>query len=195
MLGVVPAGGGGGRLGVRDALIDQHIRITDSGRITGRFTRQEAQDLAIVLRAGALPAPIIVEEERTVGPTLGRDSIEAGLRAILMGAALVVTIMLLLYWLAGAVAVVCLSFNLLLILAGLGYLPGATLTLPGIAGMILTLGMAVDANVLIYERIREELRGGRPLSLSIASGYEKAARAIVGDRPVREFLHQLLVAS
>jgi SecD/SecF fusion protein len=153
-------------------------RITDAGQISGRFTREEANDLAIVLRAGALPAPIIVEEERTVGPSLGKDSIHAGLLATAVGAALVVGFMLLYYRLAGVVAVGALVLNLLLILGGLGYFQ-ATLTLPGIAGMILTLGMAVDANVLIYERMREELKAGRPLSLAVAAGYQKAFSAIV----------------
>ncbi len=153
-------------------------RITDAGRITGRFTREEAHDLAIVLRAGALPAPIAVEEERTVGPTLGADSIRAGLAATAVGAGLIVAFMLVSYQLSGVIAVVALALNLLLILGGLGYFQ-ATLTLPGIAGIILTLGMAVDANVLIYERIREELRAGRPLSLAIGAGYEKAFSAIV----------------
>ncbi|MBI3320796.1 MAG: protein translocase subunit SecD [Candidatus Omnitrophica bacterium] len=152
-------------------------RISDQGRITGRFTREEAHDLAIVLRAGALPAPISIEEERTVGPTLGRDSIRSGLMATAVGGAVVVLFMVGYYLLAGVVAVIALLLNLLLILGGLGYLH-ATLTLPGIAGMILTLGMAVDANVLIYERIREELQAGRPLSLAIAAGYEKAFSAI-----------------
>jgi len=153
-------------------------RITDSGRITGQFTREEAHDLAIVLRAGALPAPIRVEEERTVGPSLGHDSIEAGMRAILLGGLLVVVFMMGYYLLAGVIAVVALLLNFLLILGGLGYFH-ATLTLPGIAGMILTLGMAVDANVLIYERIREEMRAGRPLSLAISAGYQKAFSAIL----------------
>jgi len=153
-------------------------RITDSGRITGRFTREEAHDLAIVLRAGALPAPIAIEEERTVGPTLGRDSIRAGLMATAVGGVLIVLFMVGYYWFAGLVAVAALVLNLLLVLGALGYF-GATLTLPGIAGMVLTLGMAVDANVLIYERIREELQAGRPLSLAIAAGYEKAFSAIV----------------
>ena len=152
-------------------------RISDAGRITGRFTREQAHDLAIVLRAGALPAPIAVEEERTVGPTLGRDSVRAGLMATAFGAALVVVFMVGYYWLAGIVAVVALALNLLMILGAMGYLH-ATLTLPGIAGMILTLGMAVDANVLIYERIREELAIGRPLSQAITAGYQKAFSAI-----------------
>jgi len=152
-------------------------RITDSGQITGRFTREEAHDLAIVLRAGALPAPIVVEEERTVGPTLGKDSIRAGVVASLIGGSLVVVFMVGYYLVAGAIAVVALALNLLMILGALGYLH-ATLTLPGIAGMMLTLGMAVDANVLIYERMREELRAGRPLSIAIHAGYDKAFSAI-----------------
>lgn len=153
-------------------------RITDAGQITGRFTSEEAHDLAIVLRAGALPAPIMVEEERTVGPTLGQDSIKAGLMSIAVGGLLIVVFMAGYYGLAGLIAVAALLLNLLLILGSLGYLH-ATLTLPGIAGMILTLGMAVDANVLIYERIREETRAGRPLSLAITAGYQKAFSAIV----------------
>ena len=152
-------------------------RITDSGRITGRFTREEAHDLAIVLRAGALPAPIVLEEERTVGPTLGKDSIRAGLMASAVGAALVVVFMVGYYWLAGVIAVSALALNLLMILGTLGYLH-ATLTLPGIAGIILTLGMAVDANVLINERIREDLAAGRPLGPAIDGGYHKAFSAI-----------------
>mgnify|MGYP001589933359 FL=1 len=153
-------------------------RISDAGVITGRFTSQEAHDLAIVLRAGALPAPVVVEEERTVGPTLGKDSIRAGLMATAVGGALVAVFMVAYYWVAGAVAVLALAMNVLMILGSLGYLH-ATLTLPGIAGMILTLGMAVDANVLIYERIREELTAGRPLSLAIHTGYQKALSAIL----------------
>lgn len=152
-------------------------RITDKGQITGSFTREEAHDLAVVLRAGALPAPIAVEEERTVGPTLGKDSIRAGLLAIAVGGALIVIFMVCYYLRAGVVAIAALLLNLLLVLGGLGYFH-ATLTLPGIAGLVLTLGMAVDANVLIYERIREELQAGRPLSLAVAAGYEKAFSAI-----------------
>ena len=152
-------------------------RITDAGRITGRFSREEAHDLAIVLRAGSLPAPIAIEEERTVGPTLGKDSIRAGVIATAVGGALIVLFMVGYYLTAGLVAVFALLLNMLLILGGLGYFH-ATLTLPGIAGMILTLGMAVDANVLIYERMREELRAGRPLSLAVSAGYEKAFSAI-----------------
>ena len=153
-------------------------RITDQGQITGRFTAQEAHDLAIVLRAGALPAPIEIEEERTVGPTLGKDSIRAGLLATGLGGALIVLFMVGYYWLAGVMAVVALALNVVLVLGGLGYVQ-ATLTLPGIAGLVLTLGMAVDANVLIYERIREELQAGRPLGVAIDAGYDKAFSAIL----------------
>ena len=153
-------------------------RISDAGRITGRFTSQEAHDLAIVLRAGALPAPIVIEEERTVGPSLGKDSIRAGVMATACGSVLVIAFMVGYYWVAGLIAVLALGLNLLMILGALGYLH-ATLTLPGIAGMMLTLGMAVDANVLINERIREEVRAGRPLGSAIGAGYEKAFSAIL----------------
>jgi len=183
-------------------------RISDAGRITGRFTREQAHDLAIVLRAGALPAPVVIEEERTVGPTLGKDSIRAGLTAIAVGGGLIVVFMVGYYWLAGVVAVIALALNLLMILGGLGYLH-ATLTLPGIAGMILTLGMAVDANVLIYERIREEVQAGRSLSSAIQAGYSKAFSAILdsnittviaagflywfGTGPIRGFATTLII--
>lgn len=146
--------------------------------IEGDFTVEEATDLAIVLRAGALPAPIVIEEQRFIGPLLGKDSIESGIRASLLGGALVVLFMVIYYLLAGVVASVAVLFNFLLVLAGLS-LFHATLTLPGIAGMILTVGMAVDANVLIYERIREELREGRPLRNAITNGYHKAFSAIL----------------
>lgn len=153
-------------------------RISDAGRITGRFTREEAHDLAIVLRAGALPAPIVVEEERTVGPSLGRDSIRAGLRATAIGCMLIVLLLVGYYRIGGLIAVAALALNLLLVLATLGYF-NATLTLPGIAGIILTLGMAVDANVLTCERIREEQEAGRPFAAAIAAGYDKAFSAIL----------------
>ncbi|MFC1674734.1 protein translocase subunit SecD [Candidatus Omnitrophota bacterium] len=152
--------------------------------ITGRFDAEHAQDLAIVLRVGALPAPMYIEEERTVGPLLGEDSINKGVRATLVGGILVVAFMAFYYLIAGIVANIALLMNLLLILGGLGMLPvlfpgiSATLTLPGIAGIALSLGMAVDANVLINERIREELQAGKPLRTAIANGYNKAFRAI-----------------
>ena len=145
--------------------------------ITGRFTPEEATDLALVLRVGALPAPVEIEEERTVGPLLGQDSIRKGIRAVMVGGLLVVIFMAVYYLFSGLVADVALALNLLIILGGLG-LFNATLTLPGIAGIILTLGMAVDANVLINERIREELALGRTLRQAIANGYNKAFTAI-----------------
>lgn len=145
--------------------------------ITGRFSTEEAKDLAIQLKAGALPAPLYVEEERTVGPLLGQDSIKKGIYATIIGTAAVFVFMCVYYLFAGLVACVALGLNFLFILASLG-LCGATLTLPGIAGIVLTLGMAVDANVLINERIREELLAGRPLRLAIANGYNKAFSAI-----------------
>lgn len=147
-------------------------------QISGNFTVQEANDLSIVLRAGALPAPVIVEEERTVGPLLGADSIKKGLNAAVIGTILVVGFMLLYYRLAGLVASFALALNVLLILACLAIFKG-TLTLPGIAGLILTIGMAVDANVLVYERIREELALGKSLRAAIAAGYHRALSAIV----------------
>lgn len=153
-------------------------RISDEGRITGRYTREQASDLAIILRAGALPAPIRVEEERTVGPLLGQDSVKAGIKASIIGFILVIGFMLLYYLLAGLIANVALVMNFLIVMGGLG-LFHATLTLPGIAGIILTLGMAVDANVLIYERIREELKAAKPLKTAIKAGYEKAFSAIL----------------
>src|SRR6185312_1166457 len=133
-----------------------------SGVISGSFTTQSATDLALLLRAGALPAPLVSLEERTVGPDLGADSIHAGALASIVGVVLVVAFMIIFYGLFGIYANIALFFNLCLMLASLTLL-GATLTLPGIAGIALTMGMAVDANVLIYERIREEVRGGRSL--------------------------------
>lgn len=156
--------------------INEHI---PSGKavITGQFSPDEAKDLAIQLKAGALPAPLYVEEERTVGPLLGQDSIQKGIRATIIGASGVFIFMAFYYLLAGVIADIALILNFLLILAGLS-LFNATLTLPGIAGIVLTLGMAVDANVLINERIREELKLGRPLRLAISNGYNKAFSAI-----------------
>jgi len=152
--------------------------------ITGHFTVEQAQDLALVLRVGALPAPMYVEEERTVGPLLGQDSINSGIKASLIGSVLVFIFMAGYYLLAGLIANIALLLNLLIILGSLGMLPllfpgiSATLTLPGIAGIALSLGMAVDANVLINERIREELSAGRPLRTAITNGYSKAFSAI-----------------
>jgi preprotein translocase subunit SecD len=143
------------------------------GIITGNFTTESANELALQLRAGALPAPLVPLEERTVGPDLGADSIHAGTLASIVGVILVVVFMIVFYGLFGLFANIALFFNLCLMMATLSLL-GATLTLPGIAGIALTLGMAVDANVLIYERIREELRGGRTIISSLQAGFERA---------------------
>ncbi len=153
--------------------------------ITGRFTPENAQDLALVLRVGALPAPMYIEEERTIGPLLGQDSINKGVKASLIGTAFVFLFMALYYLIAGLVSDIALAFNFLIIMGGLGALPllfpgiSATLTLPGIAGIALSLGMAIDANVLINERIREELNTGLPLAKAIGNGYNKAFSAIL----------------
>ncbi len=151
-----------------------------SGRaqITGNFSVDEANALSVVLRVGALPAPVTVEEERTVGPLLGTDSIRSGIRATVIGGILVFVFMAVYYGLAGIVANIALVLNILLILAALAMFKG-TLTLPGIAGLILTIGMAVDANVLIYERIREELKLGKSLRAALPAGYHRAFSAIL----------------
>jgi preprotein translocase subunit SecD len=150
-----------------------------SGRITGTFTLKEARDLSILLRAGALPAPLTVLEEKTVGPDLGADSIEAGKIATFLSVIFVLVFMFVMYGLIfGFAANVALMMNLVLLLAALT-LVNATLTLPGIAGIALTLGMAVDANVLIYERIKEELKNGHSILPSISMGYERAMSTIV----------------
>jgi protein-export membrane protein SecD len=149
-----------------------------AGIISGSFTVQSASDLALLLRAGALPAPIKILEERTVGAQLGADSIHEGTLASIVGVALVAVFMVLFYGLFGVFADIALFFNLCLMLAALSLL-GATLTLPGIAGIALTMGMAVDANVLIYERIKEEVRGGRTLLSSLEAGFTRAFGTIV----------------
>ncbi len=147
-------------------------------QITGSFTLEEARDLAIALRAGALPAPVEVLEERNVGPSLGADSVRQGLMSIIVGFILVLVFMAVYYKLSGAVAVMALLFNLLILMGALGFF-GATLTLPGIAGIVLTVGMAVDANVLVFERIREELRLGKTIRSAIDAGYGKAFLTIL----------------
>jgi preprotein translocase subunit SecD len=157
-----------------------------SGIITGSFTVEEATSLAIQLRAGALPAGLVFLEERTIGPELGRDSIEAGQNAALVAALLVVVFMIASYGSFGVVAVIALVINIILIFAFLSAL-GATLTLPGIAGIVLTMGQAVDANVLIYERMREELRRGATPFKAVQEGFSKALSAIV-DANVTTFL-------
>jgi preprotein translocase subunit SecD len=153
-------------------------QISDQGQIDGRFTKQSAEDLALTLRSGALPAPIEYMEERTVGPSLGADSIRSGVRASVVGLILVVVFMLVYYRGAGVNAVVALVLNMILMLAAL-ILFQATLTLPGIAGIILTIGMAVDSNVLIFERIREELRSGKTIPSAIEQGFARAFVTII----------------
>jgi preprotein translocase subunit SecD len=153
-------------------------QIFDSGVIEGSYTKQSAEDLALVLRSGALLAPIEYLEERTVGPSLGQDSIRAGVRASLVGLALVVFFMLLYYRGSGVNAVVALVLNMILMMAGL-IVFGATLTLPGIAGIILTIGMAVDSNVLIFERIREELLTGKTIPSAVDHGFDRAFVTII----------------
>jgi preprotein translocase subunit SecD len=153
-------------------------QIYDRGQISGRFSKQSAEDLALTLRSGALPAPIEYLEERTVGPSLGADSIRAGVRASLVGLGLVIVFMLVYYRGSGVNAVVALILNMILMMAGL-IVFGATLTLPGIAGIILTIGMAVDSNVLIFERIREELRSGKTIPSAVDLGFNRAFITII----------------
>jgi preprotein translocase subunit SecD len=153
-------------------------RITTRGQITGRFSSQEAADLAVVLRAGALSVPVVIEEERTVGPALGQDSIDDGIRASLLGLVLVLIFTVVYYRMSGAYAAAGLVANMLLIV-GIMSLFEATLTLPGIAGLVLTVGMAVDANVIIFERIREELLAGKTPRAAIATGFNKATLTVL----------------
>jgi len=173
----------GGRMAV---VLDRQVyeaatiksRIDDSGRITGSFSQQSAQDLALVLRAGALPASIKYLEERTVGPSLGADSIREGVRAS-VGSIIVVMVFLVFYYrLSGINAVVALAMNLVILVAFMAY-AGAVLTLPGIAGVILTIGMGVDSNVLVFERIREELRNGKAPAPAVEAGFDRAFLTII----------------
>jgi preprotein translocase subunit SecD len=157
-----------------------------SGQISGSFTVQAANDLAILLRAGALPAPLTVIEERTVGPGLGQDSIEKGELAAYVGSIMVIVFMLLTYRLFGVFANVAVAINVAMIFGALSLL-NATLTLPGIAGIVLTVGIAVDSNVLIYERIREELRGGRNAISAIDAGFKRALSTIL-DSNITTFI-------
>jgi preprotein translocase subunit SecD len=159
--------------------------------ITGSFTIQEARDLAIVLRAGALPAPVEIAEERTVGPSLGQDSIHQGITSFIVGGALVIVFMIAYYKGAGLLAVAAVIFNILFMMAILAGFQ-AVLTLPGIAGIVLTIGMAVDANVLINERIREELRAGRAVRSAIEAGYQHALPAIL-DSNITTFLSGVIL--
>jgi preprotein translocase subunit SecD len=153
-------------------------RISDRGQITGTFTQQDADDLALTLRSGTLPAKVQYLEERTVGPSLGADSIKEGVTASVVGLLAVMAFMLWYYRLSGVNAVLALLLNLVLLLASLVVF-GATLTLPGIAGVILTIGMAVDSNVLIFERIREEMRSGKVVASAVDLGFGKAFLTII----------------
>jgi preprotein translocase subunit SecD len=183
-------------------------QITDRGQITGNFTKKASEDLALILRSGALPAKAIYLEERTVGPSLGADSIRQGVTASVAGLLAVVLFMLYYYRGAGVNAVLALVLNLVLLLAALVMFE-ATLTLPGIAGIILTIGMAVDSNVLIFERIREEIRNGKVVASAVEVGFQKAFLTIIdthvttivsavflfvfGTGPIRGFAVSLVV--
>ena len=153
-------------------------RIEDQGVIEGNFTTQQAADLALVLRSGSLPASLTTMEERTVGPSLGRDSIRQGVLASLIGFIALIVGVLVYYKRAGVNAVLALLLNLVILLGMLAYFK-ATLTLPGIAGIILTLGMAIDSNVLVFERIREELREGKTVRAAIENGFSRAFGTII----------------
>ncbi len=166
-------------------------QITDQGQIDGRFTKESANDLVLTLKSGALPAEIEYQEERTVGPSLGADSIRAGVAASLGGLAFVVIFMLIYYRGSGVNAVVALVLNMLLTMAGMVWL-GSTMTLPGIAGLILGIGMAVDSNVLIFERIREELRKGVAVKDSVDLGFEHAFVTII-DTHVTTILSSIIL--
>jgi protein-export membrane protein SecD len=178
----------GSNIGERIAIVlDKKVHMAPSIRekipsgrtqIEGFASITEAKDLAIILRAGALPAPVNIIEERIVGPSLGADSIRQGTQAVIFGLILVLIFMLFYYKLAGIIADFALIWNILIVLAVLASLQ-ATLTLPGIAGLILTVGMSIDANVIIFERIREELRKGKTPKTAIDSGYERAITTII----------------
>jgi preprotein translocase subunit SecD len=166
-------------------------RIGSRGQITGRFTMEEAADLSVVLRAGSLSVPVVIEEERTVGPALGADSIDRGVKASLAGLLLIVAFSIGYYRLSGVYASAALIANLFLLL-GLMSLFGATLTLPGFAGLVLTVGMAVDANVIIFERIREELRAAKAPRAAVATGFNKALWTIL-DANITTFITAIVL--
>lgn len=167
------------------------VILGGTAEISGGFTMQEASDLAILLRAGALPAPLKIIEERTVGPSLGADSILAGKKAIIVGIILVMVLMIIIYGLFGLFSNIALTFNILLIVAVISIF-GATLTLPGIAGIVLTMGMAVDANVLIFERIKEEYQLGKSVSSAINNGFSQAFKTII-DSNITTLIAALLL--
>jgi preprotein translocase subunit SecD len=160
-------------------------------QITGRFTPEEANDLALVLRSGSLPAPVKILEQRTVGPSLGEDSIRKGIVSIMISAIVVVLFMILYYKATGVIADVALILNIILTLAALAIFR-ATLTLPGIAGLVLSVGMAVDANILIHERIKEELRFGKTVRAAIDQGYHRAFSAII-DSNLTTFISGIIL--
>ncbi|HET9269659.1 MAG TPA: protein translocase subunit SecD, partial [Vicinamibacterales bacterium] len=166
-------------------------RISDEGRISGSFTQQEAQDQSLVLRSGALPASLTYLEERTVGPTLGADSVRAGVAASIGGLVFVVLFMVFYYKLTGLNAIISIVVNLLILLGLMAYL-GFTMTLPGIAGFILTIGMGVDSNVLIFERIKEELSGARGARAAVNAGFDRVWWTIV-DTHVSSLISALLL--
>jgi preprotein translocase subunit SecD len=153
-------------------------KIEDNGMIEGNYSQESAHDLALTLRAGALPASIKYLEERTVGPSLGADSIRHGVQASVLSLLVVMIFMVFYYRLSGVNAVLALFLNLLILLAALAMF-GAVLTLPGIAGVILTIGMGVDSNVLVFERIREELRNGKSPAAAVDAGFDKAFLTII----------------
>ncbi|MCP4863897.1 MAG: protein translocase subunit SecD [Alteromonas sp.] len=161
-------------------------------QITGLDSPKEARDLSLLLRAGALIAPIQIVEERTVGPSLGQENIDLGMQAIIWGLALVMVFMLVYYKAFGIVADIALGLNLVMIVGIMSMIPGATLTLPGMAGIVLTVGMAVDANVLIFERIREEIRDGRSPQQAIHQGYDSAFSTIL-DANITTFIAGLIL--
>ena len=167
-------------------------RLGSSFRITGIDSVKEAHNLALLLRAGALIAPIQIVEERTIGPSLGQQNIDNGLRAMIYGLVFLVIFMVIYYKGFGLIADLALIFNLVLLVGIMSLIPGATMTLPGIAGIVLTLGMAVDANVLIYERIREELLAGRSIQLAIDEGYGRAF-VTIADSNITTFITALIL--
>ena len=167
-------------------------RLGSSFRITGLDSPKEAHNLALLLRAGALIAPIQIVEERTIGPSLGQQNIENGLNAMLYGVVFLIAFMVFYYKGFGFIADLALMFNLVLLVGVMSLIPGATMTLPGIAGIVLTLGMAVDANVLIFERIREELRAGRPVQTAIHEGYARAF-VTIADSNITTFITALIL--
>ncbi len=167
-------------------------RLGSSFRITGLDSPKEAHNLALLLRAGALIAPIQIVEERTIGPSLGQQNIDNGMKAMFYGLVFLAIFMVIYYKAFGLIANLALLFNMVLIVGIMSLIPGATMTLPGIAGIVLTLGMAVDANVLIYERIREEIRLGRPIQTAIHEGYARAF-VTIADSNITSFITALIL--